>query len=172
MSRGIVYFIAALLGIVSALAAAMEYEVIQVSDRGMEPAYQEGDLVFVERYDYERDGSASWDGSIVLERGDVVIVENPVFQETGEGLWMLKRIAGVPGDIVSIVDGRVYVNGVAEEVSESTKGDIRTCMEEQEVPSDAYFVLGDNRGQSSDSRDEAIGMVKKENIRGKVIEKW
>lgn len=170
MGRGIVYFVAGLLGIVSALAAAMEYEVIQVSDRGMEPAYQAGDMVFVERYDYETDRAS--ETAFVLERGDVVVVENPVFQETGEGIWMLKRIAGVPGDLVSIVDGKVYVNGVAENLSEMTKGDIRTCMEEQEVPTDAYFVLGDNRGQSSDSRDEAIGMVKKENIRGKVIETW
>ena len=107
-----------------------------------------------------------------LNRGDVVLAENPIFQETGEGAWMLKRVVGLPGDWVSIVNGTVHVNGEEEKWHVIHQGDTKTYMEEQQVPSDTYFLLGDNLKKSTDSRDSAVGMVKRENIRGKVIELW
>ena len=170
MKRMLLYFLAGVLGVVSALAAASSYELIQVADRGMEPLYQKGAMVLVERYT---------DGEILplassrnLQRGDVVLMENPIFQESGEGMKMLKRIVGVPGDKIAIKDGAVYVNGMVADEDTDARGDIRTNLQEQEIPQNCYFVLGDNRGESTDSRDEAIGVVEEDKIQGKVIEIW
>ena len=77
----------------------------------------------------------------------------------------VKRIVGLPGDRIRIQEGAVFVNGVplAEPYVEHPSAD---TLSERTVPADSYFVLGDNRAQSDDSRH--WGPVPRENVIGKV----
>ncbi len=83
--------------------------------------------------------------------------------------YYVKRIIGVPGDTVQIKDGAVYVNGELfdEAVETAAILDAELAAEEITLEEDEYFVLGDNRNNSEDSRYANIGNVKKEYIIGK-----
>jgi len=96
------------------------------------------------------------------KRGDVVVFRFPRDPERD----FIKRIIGVPGDTVEIVNGSVYVNGVLLNESYVT-GDSRSDHERTVVPEKSYFVLGDNRSNSSDSR--SWGFVPEENMIGQAM---
>lgn len=103
-----------------------------------------------------------------LHLGDVVVFKAPVDQEKD----YIKRVIGVAGDRVSIQNGEVYLNGAKLDESAYLKPDVQTyggsfLREGQEVtvPQNSYFVLGDNRAYSSDSRE--WGFVSKRIIIGK-----
>lgn len=83
--------------------------------------------------------------------------------------YYVKRVIGVPGDTVQIRDGAVYVNGELfdEAVETAAVLDAKLAAEEIRLAEDEYFVLGDNRNNSEDSRYANIGNVKKEYIIGK-----
>ena len=83
--------------------------------------------------------------------------------------YYVKRIIGVPGDTVQIKDGAVYVNGGLFEEAVETAAilDAELAADEITLEEDEYFVLGDNRNNSEDSRYANIGNVKKEYIIGK-----
>jgi signal peptidase I len=84
--------------------------------------------------------------------------------------YYVKRVIGVPGDTVLILDGVVYVNGelYEEEGEVDAILDAGIAAEEIVLGDDEYFVLGDNRNNSEDSRYANIGNIKKEYIIGKV----
>ena len=107
------------------------------------------------------------DGQILLlyklanvDYGDIVVLD-----EEKEGEIIIKRIIGMPGDTVSIKDNTVYVNG--EEVEEDYAYGETSDYEEITLDDDEYFILGDNRPISKDSR--YFGPVKEDEIIGKVI---
>ncbi len=107
------------------------------------------------------------DGQILLlyklanvDYGDIVVLD-----EEKEGEIIIKRIIGMPGDTVSIRDNTVYVNG--EEVEEDYAYGETSNYEEITLDDDEYFILGDNRPISKDSR--YFGPVKEDEIIGKVI---
>lgn len=83
--------------------------------------------------------------------------------------YYVKRVIAVPGDTVQIRDGVLYVNGEVyeDEIDCATMEDAGLAEEEITVGEDEYFVLGDNRNNSEDSRYANIGNVKKEYIVGK-----
>ena len=98
------------------------------------------------------------------QRGDIVVFHYP---DNEEELY-IKRVIGTPGDTVEGKDGVVYVNG--EALKESY---IKEPAEEDfgpyKVPEDSYFMLGDNRNHSGDSRDWENTYVKKDKILGKAF---
>ena len=107
------------------------------------------------------------DGQILLlyklsniDYGDIVVLD-----EKKEGEIIIKRIIGMPGDTVSINDNTVYVNG--EELEEDYAYGETSDYEEITLGDDEYFILGDNRPISKDSR--YFGPVKEDEIIGKVI---
>ena len=83
--------------------------------------------------------------------------------------YYVKRVIGVPGDKIQIKNGAVYVNGELfdEKVDTAAIEDAGLASEEITVGEDEYFVLGDNRNSSEDSRYANIGNVKREYIIGK-----
>lgn len=96
-------------------------------------------------------------------RGDIVIVNGP---ETDRRL--VKRIIGVPGDVLDIKNGAVWINGVLLEEpyakGRTYPGSVKLPVT---VPEDSYFVIGDNREMSQDSRD--LGTVAKSSVEGKAV---
>lgn len=103
-----------------------------------------------------------------LYLGDVVVFSAPPEPDKD----YIKRVIGLPGDTVSLKDGYVYINDKKLDESKYLKPDVKTFGQafltdnnSIKVPDEQYFVLGDNRTASSDSR--AWGFVKKELIVGK-----
>lgn len=97
-----------------------------------------------------------------LNRGDIVI-----FYSKEEKLLMIKRLIGLPGDIVSIEDGRVSING--EEINEPYVYEKDNFNGRYRVPKGEYFFLGDNRSNSYDSRKWKNPFIKGEDIKGKAV---
>lgn len=98
------------------------------------------------------------------ERGDIVIFPWPDDPE----ITYVKRIIGLPGETVEIKDGAVYIDGIALE-EEYLKEEMRGTYGPYEVPEGCYFMLGDNRNSSADSRRWDNKYLKREDIEAKVI---
>lgn len=100
------------------------------------------------------------------KRGDVV-----VFLPNGNqnSHFYVKRVVGLPGETIQIRDGNVYIDGVllAEEERFDKIADPGIAENELLLGTDEFFVLGDNRNSSEDSRSGNIGAVKKDTIIGK-----
>lgn len=100
------------------------------------------------------------------KRQDVVIFLFP----DDESQVFIKRVIGLPGETLRIVDGRVYMNGSEKPLEEIYLKEVpRGDFGSFKVPEDSYFMMGDNRNHSHDSRYWENHYVKKEDILAKVI---
>lgn len=98
------------------------------------------------------------------KRGDIVVFEYP--DDPSE--LFIKRIIGEPGDKVEIIDGKVYINDSREPLKEDyLKEPMEGSFGPYTVPEDCYFMMGDNRNDSLDSRFWNDKYVKKDAILGK-----
>lgn len=142
------------------LAFVIVYSVgmrISVVGDSMEPALYNGQEILINRIVYRLS---------TPKRGDVV-----VFLPNGNpnSHFYVKRVVGLPGEVVQIKDGSVYIDGVFLEESEEFDKmvDAGIAQNELTLAVDEFFVLGDNRNSSEDSRSGNIGAVNKNNIIGK-----
>ena len=129
--------------------------VVQISivkGHSMEPSLQDGDRLVVDRV------SCSLGE---MHRGDVVVLRYPRNPEVD----FVKRIVGLPGDRVALRNGQLWVNGAMAPDDWTCIADRETTRDVQ-VPSGCYFVLGDNRPISCDSRE--FGLVPGELLKGRV----
>lgn len=102
--------------------------------------------------------------------GDVIVFKTHLTTDTGTEKNLIKRIIGMPGDRIHIEKGQVFVNEKA--ITESyTDGSATTDFGTTDwtVGENEYFVLGDNRDNSKDSRFPDVGLVSKSSIMGKVV---
>ena len=146
--------VAVFLAFVLVFSVGMKISMVGVS---MEPALYNGQEVLVNRFIYKITSP---------KRGDVI-----AFLPNGNqnSHYYLKRIVGLPGESIQIIDGYVYINGERVPEDEYDKmADYGIAGNEIQLGSDEYFVLGDNRNMSEDSRSGNIGAVKKDTIAGKV----
>jgi signal peptidase I len=104
------------------------------------------------------------------EKGDIIIFPFP----DDESEDYIKRIIGVPGDVLDIKNGELYINGELIDESDYITGPMNKneSFGPVTVPEDSYFVMGDNRNDSRDSRYWNNKFVKKDKIKGKAIFKY
>lgn len=124
----------------------------EVSGDSMIPTYYDGDTVLVNRL-------------ARIDRGDLVVV----LEDNGK--YVIKRVVGMPGDKFQIKDGLVFINGehYPEDYIYEGNTDYEAGVAEEQIQlgTDEYFILGDNRVVSKDSRE--IGPVTKDQIIGEVV---
>ena len=130
----------------------------EVPSGSMENTIMTGDRVIGSRLSYRFEDP---------KRGDIAIFRFP----DNEKIYYVKRIIGLPGETVDIVDGKVYINGSDEPLEEPY---IREPMIPEapmhfEVPENSYFMMGDNRNYSMDARRWENTYVKREKIIAKVL---
>lgn len=105
-----------------------------------------------------------------LSRGDVVVFKTHLKTDAGSEKNLIKRVIAVAGDEVHIENGQVFVNGAAlEENYTDGSATADFGLTDWTVGPDEYFVLGDNRDNSKDSRFPDVGLVKKSALMGKVV---
>ncbi|MCD8089062.1 MAG: signal peptidase I [Clostridiales bacterium] len=133
----------------------------QVPSGSMKNTINEGDRLIANRLSYIFSDP---------ERFDIVVFKFP----DNEDLYYIKRIIGLPGETVEIKDGKVYIDGSEEPLDDSFILEPMFVEEDAvyEVPEDSYFMLGDNRNNSADSRRWVNKYVKKDKILGKAIFKY
>lgn len=125
--------------------------------QSMEPTLKSGDGVLTNRIIYRLTEP---------KRGDIV-----VFKPNGneKSHYYLKRVIGLPGETVRITDGFIYIDGelLEEKIMLDKIAYAGTAEEDVVLGKDEYFVLGDNRNASEDSRNAEIGNIRKQDIAAK-----
>ena len=129
---------------------------IQVNGESMDSTLKHGDIMILNKLKYKRYG---------VERFDIVVINT-------HNTHIIKRIIGLPGDHIEVIDNKLYINGKLYKEKYLDKGTITDdfTLEEvlgnSKVPKNHYFVLGDNREVSKDSRVYDVGFVHEDNIEG------
>ncbi len=129
-------------------------EVVNIS---MMPTLEDGDIVVVDNKIYNLTG---------LDRFDIVIFK---YQISSEEKFLIKRVVGLPGETLNVTSGKLYVNGEEVIVDDEMQklNEVTPDFNTGVIPDDMYFVLGDNRLNSIDSR--TIGTISNEDILGHVL---
>ena len=132
-----------------------------VQEHSMENTLHSGDYLFISKQSYHLFGEP--------QRGDIIVFHSSLTPSDGSEKLLVKRIIAVPGDTISITGGVVYINGEAQIEGYTKDGYTNTELEETYVPEGKLFCMGDNRQNSRDSRDSAIGLVDYDAVLGKAV---
>lgn len=154
LREGIIIVLVAIVAAV--LLRAFVVQTFYIPSGSMEPTLQVGDRIVVNKLSYEIHG---------VNRGDIVVFSRPPREDCGgpEVNDLVKRVIGLPGELISVSGGYVSINGhrldeswlPASEQGTTTPGPSGTAYslnQPYRVPANDYFVMGDNRGDSCDSR--------------------
>lgn len=134
-----------------------------VDGSSMEPNFSDGQFLIISRVNYVIGDP---------QRGDIVVFHFPGDTEQD----YIKRVIGLPGETVEIRDTQVYINGVMLEepyINEPCNPQNSSCGDASwELGNDEYFMMGDNRNHSRDSRSSAVGPVRREFFVGEVLVRY
>ena len=130
-----------------------------VNGESMENTLYTGESLLVEKVSYHFHDPERYD----------IIVFYPKGKEEEE--YYVKRVYGLPGETIQIIDNQIYINNevIEDEYAKNEMDDPGIAEEPITLGEDEYFVLGDNRKVSLDSRDPDLGPIKEKNIAGHVI---
>jgi len=158
--------IAAVAVLVAVLVQAYVVKPYRIPSESMLNTLMIGDRVFVNRFIYHFTD---------VDRGDVAVFTSPA-----DGFVLIKRVIGLPGDVISLRDGAVYINGKkldepyvasqdgqAEPTEPFETGRPWNLEEPYTVPAGSYFMMGDNRTNSGDSRE--FGPVPADDVIGEAF---
>lgn len=129
----------------------------QIVGSSMSPTFNDNDVIILDKISPKY---------IKIKRGDIISFKY------SNSKYLVKRVIGVPGDYVELKNNKLYING--NYIEESYIGEVinkdfsLTELGYEKIPENMYLVLGDNRGDSLDSRDSKVGLIKKKDIIGKV----
>lgn len=154
------------------------YAHVRVNQNSMETTLMPGEHLLVDKFSYRWTKPKHGDIIIFLphgERGSIIdesirmltSIKNSIFRTPGDESYV-KRVIGLPGDVIDIRDGIVYRNDVALEETYTHDDTVaRAISFPLTVEEDTLFVLGDNRMYSMDGRD--FGLIKQNQVEGKVV---
>lgn len=171
-----------ILTLLAAVAAALTlrafvFELVRVKGRSMEDTLANGEIIFVSKYEYASIWlSLPWQGRAAREKArkittggsprrfDVVICRYP-----GRGRAnFIKRVAGLPGETVELREGTLYIDGARVDdpwINDAYRRGGRNSFGPLTVPDGSFFVLGDHRNSSNDSR--SVGALPRNMIVGR-----
>lgn len=131
---------------------------VEMPGESMKDTIKKGDVLLIDRFAYQIGNPKENDVVAFLPKGNL------------NAQYSIKRIIGVPGDKIKISNGAVYVNGKVFETMIRTSLITNPGLAAKQITlgKNEYFVLGDNRNNSEDSRYETIGNISKGEIAGKV----
>ena len=132
-----------------------------VQEHSMENTLVANDYLFISKQSYRLFGDP--------QRGDIIVFHSSLTTSDGSEKLLVKRIIAIPGDTISITGGVVYINGEPQDEPYTKDGYTNTEMDEIYVPEGKLFCMGDNRQNSRDSRDSAIGLVDEDDVLGKAV---
>jgi len=159
--------VAALL--VALVVRAFLFQAFYIPSASMEPTLEKGDRVLVNKVSYDAHD---------VNRGDVVVFELEPDEVGPDGIKdLIKRVIGLPGDVIETRDGVVYIDDRALEEPYLEDGMLtgdpddpqNPAIDRQTVPDDHVFVLGDNRSNSADSRYPYRGPIPIDSIVGRAF---
>src|SRR5437588_4679054 len=127
--------------VVSLFIILFIYEPVKVEGGSMEPGLEDQERIFINKLVYRIEA---------IGRGDIIVFRYPRDPRKN----FIKRVIAIPGDRIRVTPGRVYLNGqlIQEPYVPEQYQDSRSATE-MTVPADSYFVMGDHRTMSNDSRD-------------------
>lgn len=131
------------------------FQIAYVKGPSMEPTLYQGQVLIVSKLSY-RIGTP--------KREDIVVINDKI-----EHKDLIKRVIGMPSETIDIKDGSVYIEGDLLTEDYIQVPTYENEFKKSTVPEDKYFVLGDNRVESRDSRSNSLGFVNRENIIGKAV---
>ena len=142
----------------AAMTAIVMFQSVTMQESSMEPTLSVGDKFFMNRIAYKMSSP---------KRGDIIVFKTNAGDDAA---LHIRRVIGLPGETVQIANGRILINGETYKegrdfpaISNAGQASNPISLESGE-----YFVLGDNRNNSEDSRHGDIGIVKKRYIAGKL----
>ena len=142
----------------AALTAVLMFQTVTMQESSMEPTLEVGDKFFMNQvvYRFSEPG-----------RGDMIVFRT---NASDDAALHIRRVIGLPGETVQIRDGVIYIDGEIYDEAADYPEIVNPGLAENGVSlkSNEYFVLGDNRNNSEDSRYSDIGTVKKRYIVGKL----
>lgn len=144
--------------IFAALVAIVMFQSVTMQESSMEPTLSVGERFFVNRLSYRVSEP---------KRGDIIVFKT---NASDEAALHIRRVIGLPGETIQIADGQILINGEVYNEGKNFPSITSGGIAEQAVTlqNGEYFVLGDNRNNSEDSRHGDIGLVKKKYIVGKL----
>lgn len=150
--RVVLVVLAVLVGVLAIAVAALgpDYEGFFVPSAANEPTLNVGDHVLMHK------------GHSGLHRGDLIVFTAPAVDRI-----VIMRVVGVAGDHLSDRDGKLFVNGAPVTENYLAKGTVTSNLSDNAVPPGMVFVMGDNRGDSLDSR--SYGPVPLSAVKGKLV---
>lgn len=148
--------------ILALLARLFLFEIAVVKGNSMRSTLQNGEIMLVSTLDY-RLGQPKRHDVVICHYPGRTVKNLPFLQQQ-----FVKRIIGLPGDTIEIIDSVVYINGEAleEEYLDPAHTRFRTNRAPITLGEDEYYILGDNRDNSNDSR--SIGPIKRSMLVGRV----
>jgi signal peptidase I len=132
-----------------------------IPSASMEPTLMVGDRILVDKLSYRLHS---------VHRADIVVFATPPGEDAGPNVKdLVKRVIGLPGETISSAGGQVLINGKPLAEPWLPKGTVTTGITTQVIPPNEYFVMGDNRSDSQDSR--FFGPIHRALIVGRVVVK-
>lgn len=133
---------------------------IEVNGSSMENTLSHKDHLILEKVSYRFGDPTRFD----------IVVFRP-YETEEEDTYYIKRVMGLPGEKIQVIEGQIYINDevLQEDYGTEVINDFRFGIAKEEIvlEKDEYFLIGDNRNNSTDSRDESIGPVKRDAIIGR-----
>lgn len=132
-----------------------------IKESSMQPTMYENDYIFLSKQAYNLFGDPDYE--------DIIVFHSDIDTGDGKKKDLIKRVIGLPGDIITVEDGVVYRNDEPLKEPYTMEGYTTGEVMDYVVPEGMMYVMGDNRRVSLDSRSEDIGPVPMDKVIGKAV---